>query len=88
MTEDNSKGRLENYLLKKYKRSVISKKELAEELGISLSTVDFYIAKKSSLPDFKKLGSAKNSKVIFNIYDVVDFITTSVKMNTGDKYDR
>ncbi|MDT8338895.1 MAG: hypothetical protein RQ763_06825 [Sulfurimonas sp.] len=77
--EDLQKERLYEYLLKKYKRAVISKVEMASELGISSSTLDLYIAKGTGLPNYKKLGKAKNAKVVFNLLDVADFLTKTIK---------
>lgn len=76
---DLQKERLYEYLLKKYKRAVISKLEMASELGISSSTLDLYIAKGTGLPNYKKLGKAKNAKVVFNLLDVADFLTKTIK---------
>lgn len=76
---DLQKDRLYEYLLKKYKRAVISKIEMASELGISSSTLDLYIAKGTGLPNYKKLGKAKNAKVVFNLLDVADFLTKTIK---------
>lgn len=73
------KEKLYLYLIKKYKRAVISKTEMAEELGISNSTLDLYIAKGTGLPNYKKLGNAKNSKVVFNLVDVADFLSQTIK---------
>ncbi|MDD2790929.1 MAG: hypothetical protein PHU40_09735 [Sulfurimonas sp.] len=73
------KERLYEYLLKKYQRAVISKVEMANELGISSSTLDLYIAKGTGLPNYKKLGKAKNAKVVFNLLDVADFLTKTIK---------
>lgn len=67
------------YLQKKYKRAVISKSEMAEELGISNSTLDLYIAKGTGLPNYKKLGKAKNAKVVFNLIDVAEFLSQTIK---------
>lgn len=76
---DLQKERLYEYLLKKYKRAVISKPEMASELDISSSTLDLYIAKGTGLPNYKKLGKAKNAKVVFNLLDVADFLTKTIK---------
>jgi len=62
------------YLMKKYNRSVIGKKELANELGISLSTLDLYMSKGIGVPRYKKLGNRSNSRVVFNIVDVSEFL--------------
>ena len=65
------------YLKDKYKRLVINKKELAVELNIALSTMDSYITKGIGIPKYKKIGTAKNARVIFNIYDVAIFLNTN-----------
>jgi predicted DNA-binding transcriptional regulator AlpA len=66
-------------LRKKYKRMTISKSEMSNELGISNSTLDLYIAKGIGLPNYKKLGTAKNAKVIFNLLDVAEFLANTIK---------
>jgi len=71
--------KLYNYLIKKYKRAVISKTEMADELGVSNSTIDLYLSKGQGLPNYKKLGKAKNAKVVFNLIDVADFLTQTIK---------
>lgn len=71
--------KLYSYLQKRYKRVVISKAEMAEELGISSSTLDLYIAKGTGLPNYKKLGKAKNAKVVFNLIDVSEFLSQTIK---------
>lgn len=65
-----------SYLKDKYNTSVIGKKEMAEELTIALSTLDLYISKGMGLPKFKKLGSAKNARVVFNLYDIAVFLNS------------
>ena len=82
MTQSNTEIQAEKlyvYLQKKYKRAVISKSEMAEELGISNSTLDLYIAKGTGLPNYKKLGKAKNAKVVFNLIDVAEFLSQTIK---------
>jgi len=82
MTQSNTEMQIEKlyfYLQKKYKRAVISKSEMAEELGISNSTLDLYIAKGTGLPNYKKLGKAKNAKVVFNLIDVAEFLSQTIK---------
>jgi len=65
-----------DYLKQKYKRATISKKELAHEMGIALSTLDLYMAKGIGLPSYKKVGStSKNARVIFNINSVARFLS-------------
>jgi len=76
---DIQREKLYEYLQKKYKRAVLSKSEMADELGISNSTLDLYIAKGTGLPNYKKLGKAKNAKVVFNLLDVADFLSQTIK---------
>jgi hypothetical protein len=65
-----------SYLKNKYNTSVIGKKALAKELNIAPSTLDLYLSKGIGLPRYKKLGTAKNARVVFNLYDIAVFLTT------------
>ena len=78
---DIHKERLYQYLIKKYNRSTISKTELSKELGVSTSTLDLYISKGTGIPNYKKLGKAKNAKVVFNLLDVAEFLNSTIKTN-------
>ena len=62
-----------------YKAS-LSKKNLADELDVSISTIDRLIANNLGLPPYKKLGKAKNAKVVFNIIDVAEFLADTIKV--------
>lgn len=64
------------YLKAKYNRTVIGKKEMAQELDIAPSTLDLYLSKGIGLPRYKKLGISKNSRVVFNIYDIAVFLNS------------
>ena len=66
-------------LKSRYKKATINKKEIALELGISVSTVDLYISKGMGIPNYKKLGTAKNAKVVFNIIDLAEFLSNTIK---------
>ena len=68
-----------NDLKTRYDKSTLSKREMATELGISYSTIDGYIAKGYGIPNYKKLGTAKNAKVVFNIIDVSEFLSQTIK---------
>jgi len=68
-----------NDLKDRYKKSTLSKREMAHELGISYSTIDGYISRGLGVPNYKKLGTAKNAKVIFNIIDVSEFLGQTIK---------
>jgi len=76
---ESQQDKIYDELRKKYKRMTISKSEMSSELGISNSTLDLYIAKGIGLPNYKKLGTAKNAKVIFNLLDVADFLSNTIK---------
>ena len=69
-----------NDLKERYQKSTLSKKEMAHELGISYSTIDNYIAKGCGIPNYKKLGTAKNAKVIFSITDIAEFLAKTIKV--------
>ncbi|WP_281951396.1 helix-turn-helix transcriptional regulator [Nitrosophilus kaiyonis] len=66
-------------LKNRYGRTVIGKKELAKELGVSISTIDNYISRGYGIPPYKKLGAAHNARVIFNIVDVANFLSQTIK---------
>ncbi|MDF1876100.1 hypothetical protein JHD48_10165 [Sulfurimonas sp. SAG-AH-194-I05] len=76
---ESQENKIYEELRKKYKRMTISKSEMSRELGISNSTLDLYISKGIGLPNYKKLGTAKNAKVIFNLLDVADFLANTIK---------
>jgi len=76
---ESQQDKIYQELRKKYKRMTISKSEMSNELGISNSTLDLYIAKGIGLPNYKKLGTAKNAKVIFNLLDVAEFLANTIK---------
>ena len=79
--EQTSEEKLYNYLGKKYDAVVLSKEQLREELGIGKSTMDRYICQNVGIPPFKKLGTAKNAKVVFNILDVAKFLDNTIATN-------
>ena len=68
-----------NSLKEKY-NITITKKDLAQILSSSVSFIDKCIMKGQNIPNFKKLGSRRNSKVIFNLWDVADFLTTTTRV--------
>jgi len=73
--------KLYQYLIGKYNKMVISKKELAQELGVSKSTIDHCVTKNEGVPPFKKMGNAKNARVVFNIVDVAKFLDNTIATN-------
>jgi len=67
-------------LKSRYKRITISKAEYANEVGQCVGTVDRRIKDKIGLPPYKKLGKAKNAKVVFNIIDVAEYLADTIKV--------
>lgn len=68
-------------LQEKYKKSGISKPELAHELNLGLSTISKMMADGYGLPNYKKLGTAKNSRVIFPLINVAEFLADTVEVS-------
>ncbi len=54
----------------------INKKQYAEIVGLSVHSIDSYITRGINLPNYKKLGEAKNAKVVFNLKDVAEFLAS------------
>ncbi len=69
-----------NSLYEKYKKLALSKSELAQELGMGLSTVSKIMAEGMGLPNYKKVGIAKNSRVLFPLADVAEFLSNTVEV--------
>ncbi len=66
------------YLLTKYNRATINKKEMAVELGIVLSTLNLYMQRGYGTPRYKKLGNKPNSRVVFILVDVAAFLSSGL----------
>lgn len=66
-------------LASRYNRATLHKRDLAKELNCSTSTIDLAIQKGIGVPNFKKLGKAKNARVVFNIIDVAEFLSQTIK---------
>ncbi|QOY55899.1 hypothetical protein HUE87_09040 [Candidatus Sulfurimonas marisnigri] len=66
-------------LKSRYLGATVNKKQIAMELGVSVSTVDLYISKNMGIPNYKKLGTAKNAKVVFTIIDLAEFLSNTIK---------
>ncbi len=73
--------KLYQYLIKKYNKMVLNKLELSKELGVSKSTIDHAVIKNEAVPPFKKMGSSKNARVVFNIVDVAKFLDNTIATN-------
>jgi len=66
--------------LKEEYNITITKKDLAQILSSSISFIDKCIMRGQNIPNFKKLGSSRNTKVIFNLWDVAEFLTTTTRI--------
>lgn len=62
-------------LQNRYKKSVLNKKELAHELGMSVGAISNYISKGYGVPQYKKLGPAKNAPVVFSLIHVANYLS-------------
>lgn len=64
----------------RYNKSTLSKKELANELGMSVSSINNYIVKGVGIPEYIKVGTGKNGTVLFPIVNVVDYLSNTIKV--------
>lgn len=67
-------------LLHKYNKSAITKKELADELSMSEASISAYIVKGHGIPEYRKIGNAKNGKVLFPIASVAKFLSNTIRV--------
>lgn len=71
-------GQVLEILMNKYDKATLTKKEVAEELGLSLRTIDSMIKDGCILPRPLKLGKSKKSAIRFNIIDIAEYITDAI----------
>jgi len=65
-------------LTNRYKKAALTKKELAYELSISVSSINNYIVKGAGIPSYSKVGNAKNGKVLFPIICVAEYLSNTI----------
>lgn len=58
----------------------LTKKELAEVLKISVSSINNYIVKGEGIPQYIKVGTGKNGKILFPVVNVVDYLSNTVSV--------
>ncbi|MCX8515195.1 MAG: hypothetical protein ORN24_06460 [Burkholderiales bacterium] len=68
-----------NQLRSKYSKERIGKKELAVELSISVSTINYRISNKLDLPNYQK-GNGKRGGVFFPLMEVAKYLVKTVKV--------
>ncbi|QSZ41207.1 hypothetical protein GJV85_03460 [Sulfurimonas aquatica] len=66
-------------LFQLYQKVVFTRQDLAKLMDVSLSYVAKSIARGYGVPAYKRLGHKQNSKVIFNINDVAEFLNDTTK---------
>jgi len=63
-----------DYLLKKYKKLGLNRKETADEIGISLSFLDKLLREGTGLPSYRKIGKSQKPRVVFPVDAIADFM--------------
>jgi len=63
-----------DYLLNKYKKLGLTRKETANELGISLSFLDKLLREGTGLPTYRKIGNSQKPRVVFPIDSIASFM--------------
>jgi len=56
----------------------LTKKELAQVLKVSVSSINNYIVKGEGIPEYTKVGTGKNGKVLFPVVNVADYLSNTV----------
>lgn len=55
----------------------LNRKETAKALGIGVSTLDLKIKEGRDLPEYIKIGNAKNSRIIFPLVAIAQYLSSS-----------
>ncbi len=63
-----------DYLLDKYKKLGLTRKETADELGISLSFLDKLLREGTGLPTYRKIGKSQKPRIVFPVDAIADFM--------------
>ena len=79
MPNDFYSQKIENLLVIKYGMT-LTKKELAEVLKVSVSSINNYIVQGEGIPEYTKVGTGKNGKVLFPVVNVVDYLSNTIKV--------
>ena len=67
-------------LKERYNKSTLTKKELAKELSVSVSSINNYISKGFGIPEYRKIGEAQNGTVLFTIIHVAEYLSNTIKV--------
>lgn len=71
---------IHNDLKQRYNKSTLTKKELSNELNVSVSSINSYIVKGTGIPEYIKVGTGKNGKVLFPVVNVVDYLSHTIRV--------
>jgi len=58
----------------------LTKRELSEVLKVSVSSINNYIVRGEGIPEYIKMGTSRNSKVLFPMVNVVDYLSNTIKV--------
>jgi len=76
MTSTYINDEIYKYLLNKYNKMALNKKELAYELGVSVSSINNAIVKGKGIPAYVKANNdSKNSKVSFSLLAIANYMS-------------
>ena len=59
----------------------LTKRELSEVLKVSVSSINNYIVRGEGIPEYVKMGTNKNAKVLFPTVNVVDYLSNTIKVS-------
>ena len=62
------------YLVEKYNKVGMTRTTLANELEVSISTIDRLLKTGMGLPGYKRIGSGKRARIIFPVAEVAKFL--------------
>lgn len=62
-----------------YCKVLFNKLDLSRLMGVSISYIDKSLARGYGIPNYKKLGHLSNSKILFPINDVAEFLSATTK---------
>lgn len=58
-------------------RQSLNRKETTKALNIGVSTLDLRIKEGRSIPEYIKIGDSKNSRIVFTLVSIAQFLTNS-----------
>ena len=80
MTKEIYKQKIEDLIVSQYGQ-VLTKQNLAHLLKVSVSSINNHIVKKEGIPEYIKVGTGKNGKVLFPVVNVVSYISNTIKVS-------